>query len=131
MIRYVDTSVYLKTLVEEPDSNGAVALLRNWRSADDAILSSAVIITELHRAGQRWGLPPENVRRALDRLRIVRLSDDLLEVAGVIPGGWLRSLDAIHIATALEVGADSFATTDRQQGEAASDAGLNVVSTFE
>ncbi len=91
----MDTSVYLKTLVEEPDLEGVVELLKSWRSADDVILSSAVcIITELHRAGQRSGLAPENVRRALDRLRIVRVSDDLLEAAGLIPGVGLRSPDA-------------------------------------
>jgi hypothetical protein len=34
----VDTSVYLKTLVEEPDSEGAVGLPKSWRSADDVIV---------------------------------------------------------------------------------------------
>jgi predicted nucleic acid-binding protein len=79
-------------LAEEPDSEGAVGLLK---------------------------------------LGIVRLSDDLLEAAGSIHGDWLRSLDALHIATAIEVGADSFATTDRRRGEAASYVGLNVVSRFD
>ncbi len=93
-------------------------------------MSSAILTTELLRLGHRQGLATEDVRAALDLVDLVQVTDALLIQAGLLPGRSLRSLDAIHIASALEVGADSFLTADRKQGDAARAAGLGVVSNF-
>ena len=130
MIRYVDTSVYAKTIVDEPDSDVVIAALDGYRRAGDEVVSSAILTTELHRLGHRQGLATDDVRAALDLIDLVRVTDALLIQAGSLPGRLLRSLDAIHVATALEVDADSFVTADRRQGDAARTAGLEVVSNF-
>ena len=130
MIRYVDTSVYAKTIVDEPDSDGVISALDGYRRAGDELVSSTILTTELHRLGHRQGLAADDVRAALDLIDLVRVTDVLLIQAGSLPGRSLRSLDAIHIATALEVDADSFVTADRRQGDAARTAGLEVVSNF-
>lgn len=130
MIRYVDTSVYAKTIVDEADSDSVISVLDGYRGAGDELVSSAILTTELHRLGHRQGLATDDVRAALDLIDLVRVTDALLFQAGSLPGRSLRSLDAIHIATALEVDADSFVTADRRQGDAARTAGLEVVSNF-
>jgi predicted nucleic acid-binding protein len=131
MIRYVDTSVYAKTIVDEPDSDSVTSALDGYRRVGDDLVSSAILTTELHRLGHRLRLASDDVRAALDLVDLVKVTDALLAQAGSLPGRSLRSLDAIHIATALEVGADSFLTADRRQGDAAVEAGLAVVMSFD
>jgi predicted nucleic acid-binding protein len=131
MIRYVDTSVYVKTIVEEFDSEGVTSALDGYRRAGDEVVSSAILVTELHRLGHRLRLASADVRAALDLVDLVHVTDALLTQAGELPGRSLRSLDAMHIATALEVGADSFLTADRKQGAAAVEAGLVVIVSFD
>ncbi len=131
MICDVDPSVYAKTIVDEPDSGGVIGALDGYRGAGDELVSSAILTTELHRLGQRQGLATDDVRAALDLVDLVQVTDALLVRAGSLPGRSLRSLHAIHIATALEVDADSFVTADRRQGDAAVEAGLAVVMSFD
>jgi predicted nucleic acid-binding protein len=63
---------------------------------------------------------------ALTRLDLVVLTRDVLLAAGRLPDVALRSLDAIHVATALSIDADSFLTADRRQADAAEAVGLMV-----
>jgi len=129
VIRYLDTSVVMKTLVTESDSSAVVASLdRGHDGASD--VSSSLLVTELHRAGRRSGIAPDEVDRALGLLELVRVSDALLRGAAELPGPSLRSLDAVHIATALEIEADVFLTADVRQADAARDVGLVVVDRF-
>ena len=107
-----------------------LSALDGYRRAGDELVSSAILTTELHRLGHRQRLDTDDVRAALGLVDLVRVTDALLIQAGSPPGRSLRSLDAIHIATALEVDADSFVTADRRQGDAARTAGLEVVSSF-
>ncbi|MDF1522323.1 MAG: PIN domain-containing protein, partial [Trueperaceae bacterium] len=60
---------------------------------------------------------------------------DLLEpeavtyrTAGLLPGAHLRSLDALHVAAALQGDCRTMVTYDRRQSEAARAAGLQVVA---
>ena len=57
------------------------------------------------------------------------LDDELLDLAGELVEP-LRSLDAIHVAAALELGEEleAFVTYDRQMTRAAESLGLSVVS---
>jgi uncharacterized protein len=48
--------------------------------------------------------------------------------AGMLPQPMLRSLGAIHVASALVGGAEEFLTYDERQAEAARAIGLRVVS---
>ncbi len=87
-------------------------------------------IVELHRVGTRIGLDHPAVDRALRQIAIVPLSESILQSAArLLPAG-LRSLDAIHLATALDLAeaASVFVTYDRRQAVAAAGHGLEVLA---
>ncbi len=93
------------------------------------ILSSGLARTELLRAAARRGQGP--LDRATQQLRAVRLiavSPELLDAAGRLPPSTLRSLDAIHVQSALLLGDElgAFITYDERMHQAASAAGLPV-----
>ena len=129
MIVYVDTSVVAKTLIDEVDSGAAVAALDRY-GEQGRLFSSSIVITELRRAASRAGVDVAITRDALRRLSLVQVNDELLETAGDLPGLSLRSLDAIHIASAMSIDANVFVTADIRQAVAARDAGLDVIDQF-
>ncbi len=130
MIVYVDTSVAVKVLVADADSDSAVALL-DRHSAQGRLFSSSIMITELRRAASRAGVDVAIARDVLRRFSLVRLTEVLLEAAADLSGRSLRSFDAIHIASAISIAADVFVTADVRQAVAARVAGLDVIDRFD
>ncbi len=134
---YLDTSAIVKTVLVEQESSGLSAFLRQEPS--QALLTSAVAITELARAVtmsfERDEFPSgapggglDVVQDRLDGLRIVAITTELLHAAGRVKPPRLRTLDAIHLATALHFREDltAFVSYDRRLAEAAVAAGLPV-----
>ncbi len=66
----------------------------------------------------------------LDDLVIVALDRTIVSRAASLAPPGLRTLDAIHLATALELGREleAFVTYDTRQGEAARSIGLRVAA---
>ncbi len=125
--RYLDASAIVKLIVREPESEALECWLGDGRQE---IVSCALVRTEVVRAAGPWG--PEAIlraRRLLDRLDLIVLDDELLDLAGELVEP-LRSLDAIHVAAALELGEEleAFVTYDRQMTRAAEALGLTVVA---
>jgi predicted nucleic acid-binding protein len=85
---------------------------------------------ELHRAGRRAGIPPEHVDAVLDRVGLIALDDPVRLLAAASGTPALRSLDAIHLATALSLGNDvgGFVCYDERLARDASEAGLAVLA---
>lgn len=102
---YFDTSAFLKTVIEEAESAALTAYLRGW--GEPRLVSSALLVVEARRGALRHGasrLP--RVDLALDRVERLELSHSVLEAASRLPDPLLRSLDAIHLATALLIRTD-------------------------
>jgi uncharacterized protein len=125
---YIDASAALKLLVEEPES---------WALADalarDQLISSEICRVELVRALLRLGLgqgAERLVRGVVDRIQLLRLDDQILDRASDVGSRDLRTLDAIHLASALALGRelDAVVTYDRRLAGAAEEAGLAVMS---
>ena len=91
--------------------------------------ASALVRTELRRAALRLdaGLLP-GVEAVLDRLHLLRVDDEVLDLAGRLAPATLRSLDALHVAAALRTGADVLVTYDAQMADAARAAGVSAVA---
>lgn len=128
MILYVETSAAAKLLVDEPAANRLAARLDNAVDSDDALLSSMLLETELRRLAVRVDLAQAAVTHLLERFDLVETDRSLYREAGLLPGRHLRSLDALHLAAALRVGADVMVTYDRRQADAADAAGLPVLA---
>jgi predicted nucleic acid-binding protein len=126
-VAYLDSSAFLKLLFTEPES----AALTNWVQAWPQQTSSRLLRLESFRAVRRYR--PDllgELRILLTGVDLVSVSDDLLETAASLEPLALRSLDAIHIATALTFMEDlgALVTYDRRMIEAAEHLGLPVAS---
>ncbi len=124
MIRYLDTSAFLKLIVEEEHSAATRAAVRTG-----APWSSVLLEVEAHRAGRRLGIEAADVDRALEAVTIVALADETMALARKLGPDSLRTLDALHLATAIELGDDlsDIVTFDRRMAAGAAAAGMVVV----
>lgn len=127
-VAYLDSSAFLKLVVPESESPALRRLLGRWPERT----SSALLRTEVARALRRSGHDQDvgTARRLLGGLRLIRLDEVLLDRAGDLNPGALRSPDAIHLAAALAVGPDLgvFLTYDARLAAAATSEGLRVES---
>ncbi len=126
-LTYVDSSAIVKLAVAEPES----LALRRYLSRRQPIVSSALARTEVTRALLPSG--PEAVARGqevLRRIQLVRVNDRVLNDAGRMRPQELRSLDAIHLASALLLGSSVklIVTYDERLADAARTSGWSVAS---
>lgn len=128
MIFYADTSALAKLVVAEAET----AALRSWiRSDDPDLVSSDLARTELMRAVRR-AAPDRAVqaRVVLDSITLVTLRTATFESAALLDPTMLRTLDALHIASALDVGDDlaGLVTYDDRLADAARSHGIAVLT---
>jgi predicted nucleic acid-binding protein len=126
---YVDTSAVIKLLAEETHSRAFAAFYD--AHADAEWVSSALLRVEATRAVMRAApaLLPD-VRDLLSAFSYIAIDNDIVEGAVNEPDRGLRSLDAIHLATARVLGPDLDAVVsyDDRLVEAAKQAGLTTAS---
>ncbi len=125
---YLDSSAVLKVLIEEQES----AALEIWITAQAGapMVTSTLAKVEVLRACRRLNAEALPAAAALlAELDLIPLTTDVVDQAAEVGGPLLRSLDAIHLASALSIGADlaAFVCYDRRLLEAASAAGLEAV----
>ncbi len=136
MIAYVDTSIVLRVLFSQPDP------LEEWGRWEEAY-SSELMGVEARRAVARLrmeqALEDEDVARALESLglieatlAIVPLTRPVLQRASLPMPTSVRTLDALHVASALLLRERqslslTFATHDRQQHLAARALGFECI----
>lgn len=126
MATYVDSSAIVKLAVREPES----LALRRYLRRRQPLVSSALARTEVLRALLPAGDEAMSRGRAvLQRIDLVRVNDRILNAAGVLRPRELRSLDAIHLATAQELGDDvrALVTYDDRMVGAARQLGYRIV----
>lgn len=124
----MDTSLLVSALApDEPHHAEVRAWLAGQRSE---LVTSVLAEVELGRAIARRSAPRSvhlAARRLLDGCHAVEMTAEIRTMAVSIQPGALRSLDAIHLATALVAQARQLASLDRRQTLAAEQAGLRVV----
>jgi predicted nucleic acid-binding protein len=123
---YLDSSAIVKLAVREPES----LALRRYLRRRLPLISSALARTEVLRALLPAG--DEAVTRGrtvLQRIDLIRVNDRILNAAGVLRPPELRSLDAIHLATAEELGDELgvLVTYDDRMVNAAKRMGYKIV----
>jgi predicted nucleic acid-binding protein len=125
-VTYLDSSAIVRLAVHEPESTA----LRTHPRRPRPLVSSALARTEVIRALLHLG--DRAVRRGhdvLSTLELVRINDRTLTVAGELQPAELRSLDAIHLATAQQFDVElNHVVTDDRLAAAARALGLRVMS---
>lgn len=126
MATYLDSSAIVKLVIREPES----LALRRYLRRKQPLVSSALARTEVLRALLSAG--DEAIirgRAVLQRIDLVRVNDRILNAAGVLRPPELRALDAIHLATAQELGNElaALVTYDDRLVTAAKQLGCKVV----
>jgi predicted nucleic acid-binding protein len=124
---YLDSSAIVKLAVRETESVALRQYLRRRRP----LVSSSLARTEVLRALVPAGDDAVAAgRKALTRLDLIRISSTVLEDAAVLLPAHIRSLDAIHLATASRLGQDlgPIVTYDDRMTEVARQLGHRVVA---
>jgi predicted nucleic acid-binding protein len=124
---YLDSSAIVKLAIEEPET----AALRRYLRRKSPFVSSALARTEVARALLPLGEAAVRAgNHVLSGIELVRISDRVLGSAGTLLPPELRSLDAIHLATARQLGTDlaRLVTYDERMTQAAKAMGLPVAA---
>ncbi|HLF70226.1 MAG TPA: type II toxin-antitoxin system VapC family toxin [Actinomycetota bacterium] len=126
---YLDSSAIVKLISRESEST---ALATRLAEGPD-VVTSALAQVEVLRAMSRVHASRTEVRRAeavLGAITMLRIDDIVLERAATIRPVTLRSLDAIHLASAVSVGETltALVTYDARLASAAEGLGVDVLT---
>lgn len=124
-LAYVDASALVKLVVPEAESAG---MLR-WYIEAERVVTSRIGIVETIRATARFPHDPDHLRFVLGSVEVIELGREVADRAAAVRPEYLGALDAIHLATALELGdgVGAFVTYDDRLAAAARAAGFEVV----
>lgn len=124
-LAYLDASALTKLVVEEAES---VALNR-WYIAAQRLVTSRIGVVETMRASSRRPCDPLHRDRIMSDVEVLEFDPSVAGVAATLEPPLLRTLDAIHLATALALvpELDAFVTYDDRLAAAARGLGLPVV----
>lgn len=125
MRQYADSSVLVERALAVANADERVGM----SEATDSLVTSELTVVEiwrvLHRLGPDDALP-RRVDLALSDVDLLTLGPTTLSVAARLPVKHLKSLDAIHVASALITRCDVVLTRDRQMARACEELGLAV-----
>lgn len=126
---YLDTSAFVRLIWAEPESDALQEYLRQHDT--EPLVASSLLVVEARRTVLRSD-PPSMVRAdlLLSRVGQLGIGPAVIEAAGRLPVPGLRSLDAIHLATALMLQAElrALVTYDLRLAQAADEHRLEVVA---
>jgi len=128
MALYLDTSALVKLVVHEAET---AALRAALVASTTDLVASDLTRTELVRAVRR-GVPDAApaARAVLDSMTLIAFTTEVFESAGRIDPDILRTLDALHLASALSLGddLDAVVTYDERLADACRLHGVAVLA---
>jgi predicted nucleic acid-binding protein len=95
---YLDSSAIVKLVVEESETS---ALIKELRQGDRHVTSRVGLIEVGRAAGRHGGVDAPRLRQVINGLDIIELTAAIASTASSIGPSDLRTLDAIHLASAL------------------------------
>ena len=125
-IAYVDSSALLKLVVVEPETSALEADL----AGREGLVSSRLAALECRRAARRTSNTRvlQTVEQVLDAVYFLDITPAILDRAAIADPPLLRSLDAIHLVTAVSIEEPQLEviTYDQRFARAARSSGLRV-----
>jgi predicted nucleic acid-binding protein len=126
---YLDTSALYKLVIDEQNSVEFRQYVQNLIDDGFALVSSILAETELKRIAQRDNVPLSTIEGLLSFVNLIEISKVEFIRAGNLStehSKSLRSLDALHIASAELVKIDFVITFDNRQALVFKDLGYKV-----
>lgn len=125
---YVDASALVKLIIAEPESDA----LRRYLGGGPPLYSSRIAAVEVRRAVARQVErdASEQVEALLSAVRFVELDEPMSRAAALAQPPSLRTLDAIHLASATSIADEVHVVVayNARLAAAARRAGLNVAA---
>jgi predicted nucleic acid-binding protein len=114
-------------VIEEPES----AALQRHLAGSPRLATSRIAVVEVTRAVSLANPAPEvqhEAERLLQSCMLIEVGEPVLRAAADLASAPVRTLDAIHLASALRIQADVLVTYDRRLTAAGGARGLSVTS---
>ena len=123
---YLDSSALIKLVFEEQESDALTAFLDAWPARVSSMLARVELLRVVARVEDP--LPLRDAQQVLRNLNLVRMDDEVVASAAMLAPGGLRSLDAVHLATARSLGHHlaGMVTYDHRLANAARHHGITV-----
>ncbi len=122
---YLDASALVKLAIDEPETDA----VRTFISQFDQVATSRIGLVETRRVVKRAGGDMTRASEILASVGPIELDATIAASAAGVGPRTLKTLDAIHLASALALYAvDAFVTYDERLAVAARAAGLTVAS---
>jgi uncharacterized protein len=99
-LAYVDASAFVKLFLLERESEALSVATDSWQLASSALLEVEAVLAVRRRKPDA----ETTVRAMLQGLELIDIDADIRRAAAGVANPHLRSLDAIHVATALSLG---------------------------
>jgi predicted nucleic acid-binding protein len=129
---YVDSSALIKRVIAETESAELLSFLDAHYQQDDLLATSALGLVEVSRAVLARARSPiaagDMIDEAMSGIDERPMTADVVSVARRVEPLILRSLDAIHLATAVIIDADVVVTYDDRLADACRRNSLAVAS---
>ena len=127
---YLDASALVKLATREAETDALRAHCSGYDTRLTSRLSTVEVTRALFRRGLQSAALADAVGEAFAGLAILEVDGTVADAAGRVSPPLLRSLDAIHLASALSLGdeLEAFLTYDLRLADAARDAGLTVIA---
>ena len=129
MFLYLDTSAIVKLVIEEPDTSAVESAIAHCEAAFSSRLAVVECARAIARASSHRAV--STTAEIFEALVLHEVSEAVLEQAAALTPSSLRSLDAIHLATAVLLDHDqpglAFVTYDAKLAQAAKAQGLSVL----
>ncbi len=129
-VLYLDASAIVKIVIRERESLALRAELENWTELASSIVSRVEVARALRRmmGAAAWSEPDADA--VLDGIAYLDIDVTLTREAARLDPLELRSLDAIHLASAISLAGDlgAISTYDVRLAEAARQRGIAVLS---
>jgi predicted nucleic acid-binding protein len=130
----LDSSAFAKRFIEEAGSAKVESICSRATELGLSVLGVPEIISALNRRRCEGNLTAAQYRQAKQRLiadvrdaDIIQLTPSVVATSiEILEAGPLRGMDTLHIAGAIEWGAELFVSSDKTQLAAAKKAGLRV-----
>jgi len=122
---YLDASALVRLAIDEPETNA----VRTFIGQFDQVATSRIGFVETRRVVKRVGGDMTRASEVLASVGPIELDAAIAASAAAVDPSTLKTLDAIHLASALALYAvDAFVTYDERLAVAARAAGLTVAS---